>query len=129
MNYIYTNMRDGSQYVLNPMVTMGERVCLVNMANCEDKFVSLATLKRWYTKTATEQLIVEVRAFTGMKIGLFRAKLDKNTDDLYLWTKKNKLLLFNRSTGVQSNAKNPKFANRIHNTYDFLESSLNWVLS
>lgn len=129
MNYIYTNTRDNRQYVLNPMVTMDEKVCLVDMASCEDKFVSPKTLKRWYSKTVTEQPVVELRAFTGMKIGLFRAELATNTNTLYLWTKQNKLLTFDPDMGTQTNAKNPKFANRIHNTYDFLESSLKWVLS
>lgn len=129
MNYIYINTRDNRQYILNPMITMGEKVCLVDMANCEDKFVSLKTLKRWYSKTITEQPVVELRAFTGMKIGLFRAELATNTNTLYLWTKQNKLLTFDPDMGNQTNAKNPKFANRIHDTYDFLESSLKWVLS
>ena len=129
MNYIYTNTRDNRQYILNPMVTMGEKVCLVDMASCEDKFVSPKTLKRWYSKTATAQSVVELRAFTGMKIGLFCANMASNTNTLYLWTKKNNLLAFDPDTGIQKNAKNPKFANRIHNTYDFLESSLKWVLS
>lgn len=129
MNYIYTNTRDNRQYILNPMVTMGEKVCLVDMANCEDKFVSPRTLKRWYSKTVTEQPVVELRAFTGMKIGLFRAELSLNTNTLYLWTKSNKLLTFDSHIGVQINAKNPRFANKIENTYDFLESTLNWVLS
>lgn len=128
MNYIYTNTRDHRQYILNPMITMGEKVCLVDMASCEDKFVSPKTLKRWYSKTVTEQPVVELRAFTGMKIGLFRVELDLNTNTLYLWTKQNKLLTFDPDMGTQTNAKNPKFANRIHNTYDFLESSLKWVL-
>lgn len=129
MNYIYTNTRDNRQYVLNPMVTMGEKVCLVDMYSCEDKFVSPKTLKRWYSKTVTEQPVVELRAFTGMKIGMFRAELATNTSTLYLWTKQNKLLTFDPDMGIQINAKNPKFANHIHNTYDFLESSLKWVLS
>lgn len=129
MNYIYINTRDNRQYVLNPMVTMGEKVCLMDMANCEDKFVYPKTLKRWYIKTVTEQPIVELQAFTGMKIGLFRAELALNTNTLYLWTKQNKLLTFDPDTGIQTNAKNPKFANRIHSTYGFLESSLKWALS
>lgn len=129
MNYIYTNTRDNRQYILNPMITMGDKVCLIDMVSCEDKFVSPKTLKRWYSRTVTEQPVVELRAFTGMKIGLFRAELATNTHTLYLWTKQNKLLTFDPDTGNQTNAKNPKFANRIHNTYDFLEDSLKWVLS
>lgn len=129
MNYIYTNRRDNSRYVLNPQFTMGDKVCLINMNTCEDKFVSPKTLKRWYSKIVIAQPVVELRAFTGMKIGLFRAELATNTNTLYLWTKQNKFLTFDPDTGNQTNAKNPKFANRIHDTYDFLESSLNWVLS
>lgn len=129
MNYIYTNTRNNRQYVLDPQTTMGEKVCLVDMATCEDKFVSVKTLKRWYSKTVTNQLVVELRAFTGMKIGLFLADFAPNTKTVYLWTKQNKLLTFDPDMGNQTNSKNPKFANRIHNTYDFLESSLNWVLS
>lgn len=99
MNYIYTNTRDNRQYILNPMITMGEKVCLVDMATCEDKFVSVKTLKRWYSKTVTNQLVVELRAFTGMKIGLFRADFAPNTKTVYLWTKQNKLLTFDPDMG------------------------------
>ena len=128
MNYIYTNTRDNRQYILNPLITMGENVCLVDMASCEDKFVSPKTLKRWYSKTVTNQRVVELRAFTGMKIGLF--KVTYETDDYFgLWTKGMKYLIFDKKTDTQINPKNPKFANRIHNTYYFLESSLKWVLS
>lgn len=40
MNYIYTSTRDNSRYILDPQVTMGNKVCLVNLSTCEDKFVS-----------------------------------------------------------------------------------------
>lgn len=70
MNYIYTSTRDGSRYILDPQATMGSRVCLVNLTTCEDKFVSPQTLKRWYTLTRTEDIFVQVKAFTGMNIGL-----------------------------------------------------------
>lgn len=129
MNYIYTNTRDNRKYVLNPQITMGEKVCLIDMASCEDKFVSPKTLKRWYSKTVTEQPVVELRAFTGMKIGLFRAELASNTNTLYLWTKKGKLLTFDSNMGTQTNAKNPKFSNYINDTYDFLESTLKWTIA
>lgn len=129
MNYIYTNTRDNRQYILNPMITMGEKVCLVDMASCEDKFVSPKTLKRWYSKTVTEQPVVELRAFTGMKIGLFRAEFDTNVNTMYIWTKSNKLLTFDSHIGVQINAKNPRFANKIGSTYDFLKSTLEWAIS
>ena len=129
MNYIYTNHRDNSRYILNPQITMGDKVCLINMSTCEDKFVSSKTLKRWYSRTTTEQPIVELQAFTGMKIGLFCAELALNTNTIYLWTKNNKLLTFDSHIGVQINAKNPKFANKIGSTYDFLKSTLEWAIS
>lgn len=129
MNYIYTNCRDNSCYILNPQITMGDKVCLINMNTCEDKFVSPKTLKRWYSKTATEQPVVELQAFTGMKIGLFCAELALNTNTMYLWTKSNKLLTFDSHIGVQINAKNPRFANKIGSTYDFLKSTLEWAIS
>lgn len=129
MNYIYINTRDNRKYVLNPQITMSEKVCLIDMTTCEDKFVSLKTLKRWYNKTVTEQPVVELNAFTGMKIGLFRAEFATNTNILYLWTKQNKLLTFDSHIGVQINAKNPRFANKIGSTYDFLKSTLEWAIS
>ena len=129
MNYIYTSNRDGKRYILNPEITMSSKICLVDMATCEDKFVSVNTLKRWYSKTITNQLVVELRAFTGMKIGLFCADFAPNTKTVYLWTKQNKLLTFDPETGVQANAKNPKFANKIGADYSFMQSSLDWALS
>lgn len=129
MNYIYTNTRDGKKYILNPRINMGDKVCLVDMHSCEDKFVSPRTLKRWYTKDITNDIVVEIRAFTGMKLGLFRVSHALNTNTIYFFTKAGKLLTFDADTGVQTNAKNPKFANRVCQTYSFLECSLEWALS
>lgn len=129
MNYIYTNTRNNRQYVLNPMLYMGDKICLIDMITCEDKFVSVKTLKRWYSRTVTNQLLVELRAFTGMKLGLFRTEHSLNTNTLYCWTKGGKLLCFDSDTGNQTNSKNPKFANCIYQEYDFLESTLNWALN
>lgn len=129
MNYIYTNTRDGKKYILNPQINMGDKVCLVDMSSCEDKFVSPRTLKRWYTKDITNDIVVEIRAFTGMKIGLFRVIGVNCSGELTVWTKSNKCLLFNPETGEQTNAKNPKFANKIGTEYCFMESTLYWALS
>ena len=117
---IYQNTRDNRLYVLNDMITQGDKVCLVPMdKRTEDKFVSPNTLKRWYLKRQEVQYIVEVRAFTGMKIGLFEA--NKNSEGtLDVWTKDNKLLVFDPKTEKQINAKNPKFANKIGMTYGWL---------
>lgn len=117
---IYRNTRDDKYYVLNDMITQGEKVCLVPMdKRTDDKFVSPKTLKRWYTKVQEVPYIVEVKAFTGMKIGLFQAV--KNSEGtLNVWTKDNKLLVFDPSTDKQINAKNPKFANNLGSTYGWL---------
>lgn len=129
MNYIYTSNRDNKQYILNPQITKGDKVCLVDMTSCEDKFVSPKTLKRWYSKTVTEDIVVELQAFTGMKIGLFRVIGVNCSGELTVWTKSNKCILFNPETGKQTNAKNPKFANKIGADYSFMQSSLDWALS
>lgn len=129
MNYIYTNTHDNRQYIFNPMITMGEKICLVDMATCEDKFVSPKTLKRWYSKTETYDIIVEIRAFTGMKLGLFHVSGYSIDGKLIVWTKNNKCLTFDPDTGNQTNAKNHKFANRVYQDYDFMESTLRWALN
>lgn len=116
---IYKDKRTEKLYVLNDMLTMGDKVCMVPMDKGEDKFVSPSTLKRWYTKWEETPYIIEVKAFTGMKIGLFKAT--KAEDGLLqAWTKAGKLMLFDPKTEVQTNAKNPKFANKIGMTYGWL---------
>lgn len=116
---IYRNTRDDKYYVLDDMITQGEKVCLVPMdKRTEDKFVSPNTLKRWYTKVQEVPYIVEVKAFTGMKLGLFEAT--KRDGNIEVWTKDNKLLVFDPSTDKQINAKNPKFANKLGSTYGWL---------
>lgn len=116
---IYKDKRTEKLYVLNDMITMGEKVCMVPMDKSDDKFVSPSTLKRWYTKWEEVPYIVEVKAFTGMKIGLFKAR--KNEDgNLEVWTKADKLLVFDPKTEKQVNAKNSKFANKIGMTYGWL---------
>lgn len=129
MNYIYTNTRDGRRYILNPEIHMGEKVCLVSMSSCEDKFVSPKTLKRWYSKNTVSGIVVRVEAFTGMKIGLFRVDGADCNGNYITWTKKDKCLLFDPETGKQTNAKNPKFANKIGCSYCFTETSLEWAIS
>lgn len=116
---IYRNTRDDKYYVLDDMITQGEKVCLVPMdKRADDKFVSPNTLKRWYTKVQEVPYIVEVKAFTGMKLGLFEAT--KRDGNIEVWTKDNKLLVFDPSTDKQINAKNPKFANKLGSTYGWL---------
>lgn len=116
---IYKDKRTDKLFVLDEFITMGDKVCLAPMDKAEDKFVSPSTLKRWYTKWEEVPYIVEVKAFTGMKIGLFKAT--KGDDGfLYVWTKANKILQFDTKTDKQVNAKNPKFANKIGMTYGWL---------
>lgn len=128
MNFIYTSTRDSSRYILDPQTAMGSKVCLVNLNTCEDKFVSPKTLKRWYRLTRTEDTYVQVKAFTGMNIGLYPVQV-ASENELYVVTKSGKALCFNTETNTQTNAKNPKFANKLGIDYSFMESTLEWSIS
>ena len=116
---IYKDKRTDKLFVMNDMITQGEKVCMAPMDKSDDKFVSPSTLKRWYTKWEEVPYIVEVKAFTGMKIGLFKATKGQD-GNLEVWTKAEKLLVFDPKTDKQINAKNPKFANKIGMTYGWL---------
>ena len=59
-----------------------------------------------------ESNTVEVRAFTGMVIGLFKVVKETKTK-LGIVTAKGDKLIFDKKTGLQINANNPRFANRI----------------
>lgn len=110
---IYTNTRDNTQYVLEPTITQGDKVCLIALKNGEHKFVAPSTLKRWYTKTEQpESLYVTVCAFTGMPIGCYKASNIGN-GIIEVLTKAGNFLRFDQNTGLQINANNPRFANRI----------------
>lgn len=54
---------------------------------------------------------VVVRAFTGMIIGVFKVT-KKNSKSITIKTAKGELK-FDAQTGLQTNANNPKFANRV----------------
>ena len=109
---IYKDTRTNKLYALNDMVTMGDKVCLVPFDKEEDKFVSPSTLKRWYTKWETAEVIVEVKAFTGMKIGLFKV-VTYNEDTCTVRTKDGKFMDFSMGTDRQTNAKNLRYSNRL----------------
>lgn len=109
---IYKDKRTGKLYALNEYIHMGDKVNLVQMGGKEEKFVSLSTLKRWYSKWDEAQQVVEIKAFTGMVIGWF--KVASETPETYsVFTKQDKLLEFDKTTEVQTNAKNIKFANKL----------------
>lgn len=110
-NTIYTDNRTGKRYVLEPRLTMGDKLCLRSMDSCEDKFYAPSTLKRWFSKYSIDKHVVEMRAFTGMKIGMFIADGTFLTT-LTVTTKKGARLTFDRN-GDQIDAKNPKFANKL----------------
>jgi hypothetical protein len=55
---------------------------------------------------------VQVRAFTGMVIGTFEV-VGETKDSIEVVTKKGDKLIFDKATGLQANANNPKFANRV----------------
>lgn len=115
---IYKDKRTGKMYALNEMITMGNKVNLVQMGGKEDKFVSESTLKRWYSKWDQANMVVELKAFTGMIIGWFKVE-EETKDTISFWTKSNKYLTFDKMTDSQVNAKNPKFANRIGMTLGY----------
>ena len=115
---IYKDKRTGKRYALNEMIHMGNKVNLVQMGGKEDKFVSESTLKRWYTKWDEANMVVELKAFTGMIIGWFKVE-EETKDTISFWTKANKYLTFDKMTDAQVNAKNPKFANHIGMTLGY----------
>lgn len=110
---IYTNTRDNTQYVLEPSITQGDKLCLISLKNGEHKFVAPTTLKRWYTKTEQQDaLYVTVCAFTGMPIGCYKV-VSVEGNIVEVLTKAGNILKFDSTTGLQINANNPRFANRI----------------
>lgn len=115
---IYKDKRTDKLYALNDMIHMGNKVNLVQLGGKEEKFVSESTLKRWYSKWDEAQQIVEVKAFTGMVIGWFKV-LTETKDTVTILTKQGKFLDFDKNTDVQTNAKNPKFANKLGMTIGY----------
>lgn len=109
---IYKDKRTNKLYALNEYIHMGDKVNLVQMGGKEEKFVSLSTLKRWYSKWDEAQQVVKIKTFTGMVIGWF--KVASETPETYsVFTKQGKLLEFDKTTEIQTNAKNVKFANKL----------------
>lgn len=119
MVQIYRDKRTNKLYVLNDMITMGTKICLVPFDKEDDKFVSPSTLKRWFVKWEEAEYIIEVKAFTGMKIGLFKAVRGAD-GTVEASTKSSNLMIFSTKTDKQINAKNPKFANKIGMTYGWM---------
>lgn len=115
---IYKDKRTNKLWALDEMLTMGTKVHMVPLSGKEDKFVSQSTLKRWYTKRGEADMVVELKAFTGMILGWFKATYTAD-GHLSVWTKNNKNLIFNTQTDDQINAKNPKFANHIGMTLGY----------
>lgn len=115
---IYKDKRTNRLWALDEMLTMGTKVHMVPLTGKEDKFVSQSTLKRWYTKWDEANMVVELKAFTGMIIGWFKVE-EETKDTISFWTRANKYLTFDKKTDAQVNAKNPKFANHIGMTYGY----------
>lgn len=112
MTTIYKNRSNGRLYALNACLMQGNRVNIIDMKSCEDKFISPSTLKRNYIKWDENVDVVEVRAFTGMKIGLFKATR-KGLNQWDVCNRSGKLMEFDFFTGKQTNANNPKYANQV----------------
>lgn len=115
---IYKDKRTNRLWALDEMLTMGTKVHMVPLTGKEDKFVSQSTIKRWYTKWDEANMVVELKAFTGMTLGWFKVE-EETKDTISFWTKANKYLTFDKKTDAQVNAKNPKFANHIGMTYGY----------
>ena len=109
---IYKEKRTGNLYALNEMITMGNKVNLVRLGHAEEKFVSPSTLKRWYSKWDEANMVVQLKAFTGMDLGFYKVETE-TAETVSFWTKSNKFLVFDKKTDTQINAKNPKFANKL----------------
>ena len=113
---IYKNTKTNKLYALNELITMGNKICLVPFDKSDDIFISPSTLKRWYTKWDTAEVLVEVKAFTGMKICLAKVTHYSKTDCTVL-TRNGKIINFDLATEKQTNATKPKFANRLGQVY------------
>lgn len=113
MMNVCTHKTNRRRYVLNPLLTQGKKVCLVDCATCEDKFVTPDTIRKNYYNFAEEGIAAEVVAFTGMKIGVLFGKQDIENHTITLKTKKGAELIFDLRNYTQINAKNQKFANKI----------------
>ena len=84
-------------------------------AELEDVIAQAKAEMEKFTEHGEGEKIVEdvviVKAFTGMVIGEFEIVKQTKTK-IGVITKDGNKLIFNRMTRLQTNAKNPKFANR-----------------
>lgn len=115
---IYKDKRTDKLYALNAMITMGNKVNLVCLGHAEEKFVSPSTLKRWYSKWDEANMVVQLKAFTGMDLGFYKVRTETK-DTITILTKQGKFLDFDKTTDAQINAKNSKFANHIGMTLGY----------
>ena len=109
---IYKDKRTNKLYALDEMITMGSKVNLVCLGHAEEKFVSPSTLKRWYSKWDEANMVVQLQAFTGMDLGFYKVHTETK-DTVTIMTKQGKFLDFDKISYAQTNAKNPKFANKL----------------
>ena len=115
---IYKDKRTNKLYAMDEMITMGNKVNLVCLGHAEEKFVSPSTLKRWYSKWDEANMVVQLKAFTGMDLGFYKVHTETK-DTITIMTKQGKFLDFDKNTDVQINAKNPKFANKLGMTLGY----------
>lgn len=112
MAQIYEQRNTGNRIVIDPCLTMGDKICTIDMKTCGHKFLSPGTLKRNYTLYKEVECVVEVRAFTGMPIGMFPACRNRHGDYTVV-TKTFSVLSFDHKTGKQYNAKTQRYANQL----------------
>lgn len=84
-------------------------------AELEDVIAQATADMEKFTKNGEGEKIVEdvilLKTFTGMIIGEYEV-IKQTKTKIGIVAKSGEKLIFNRMTGIQTNAKNPKFANR-----------------
>lgn len=117
----YVSRKTGKAYAFGGTINEGTTFVLVD-EDGEKHLYAQSTIKKNFKKV-NEILEVEkesnelsrevtVRAFTGMMIGSFKVE-EEDSETVSVKGKNGKVMVFNKATGKQLNAKNPKFANKI----------------
>lgn len=76
------------------------------------KTATVSDIKALTSKRATEIKTIEVFMFTGLLIGKLPVT-EETSETIKVMTKQNRTLDFNKATGLQINATNPKYGNKI----------------
>lgn len=104
----------GKQFLIDILVKLFEKDGYEVPEACKKVPQKKQGTSRKYTDNPGEVAEDEVvmRAFTGMLIGVFKI-VKKTKTHVTIKTANGKDMKFDKKTGIQADAKNPKFANRI----------------